>query len=76
MSWFIEPREGGGGDNRRYRISEKKEKAPKRAEGGAEAEVDRAVLHILTVLRVPAVPINSVYPFSSRLLFLVSSCVT
>jgi len=29
VSWFVEPREGGGGDNRRYRISEKKEKVPK-----------------------------------------------
>jgi hypothetical protein len=24
VSWFIEPREGGGENNRRYRISEKK----------------------------------------------------
>lgn len=52
VSWFIEPYEGGGGDNRRYRRSKKK-RSPKRAEGGAEAKVDRAVLHILTVLRVP-----------------------
>lgn len=42
----------------------KKRRSPKRAEGGAEAKVDRAVLHILTVLRVPPAFVKFVRLFS------------
>lgn len=67
----LNPSEGAGGDDRRYGINEKK-RAPKRAEGGAEAEVDRAVLHILTVLRVPPAPAKFVRLFFFFFSFLFS----
>lgn len=42
----------------------RKKRSPKRAEGGArEPKVDRAVLHILTVLRVPPAPAKSLSLF-------------
>lgn len=43
---------------------QEKKRSPKRAEGGAEAKVDRAVLHILTVLRVPPTLVKFVCLFS------------